>query len=348
MKTYIKRSFPFFVTLLLAVLFLRRGIQWHDLQAALHQAQWGWLLLALFWQAGAYGAVAWLNELLLQRYGARVPFGKQYVIQLAMAFIEAAVPTASVSGAVLRIRLLKPHHVSADVATVTTMAEMGLISASVVLFALPVIGSVMLNGALGMGTLNRWLLILIGIAVLIIIMIKQWRARRFVQFRAQAFQAFLRFWDHQLRSRWTQQLGAWPSQRLHKRLQYLGVEFALLLHERPFAILLTLLARSGFEALGLMMCFYALGQYPPIATILLIYTFTIAINTLVGAIPGGIGLAEVSLAALYAQFGISTEMALAIALTYRLTDYWLPRLVGGIAWLWLERGYSRQLAEVTV
>lgn len=92
------------------------------------------------------------------------------------------------------------------------------------------------------------------------------------------------------------------------------------------------------------MCFYALGQYLPITSALLIYMLTIAINAL-GAIPGGVGLAEVSLTALYAQFGISTEMALAIALTYRLTGYWLPRIVGGIAWLWLERGYLRQLPQ---
>lgn len=346
MKKYIQRSLPFFVTLLLAVLFLRKGIQWHDLQAVLSQAQWNWLLLALFWQASAYGAVTWLNQLLLQRYGARVPFGKQYVIQLAMAFIEAAAPTASISGAVLRIRLLKLHHVSADIATVTTLAEMSFVTASVVLLSLPVIGIFMLNGALSLGSPSRLLLIFIGIAASIFLLVKQWTTARFVQFREQAFQAFLRFWDNQFCSRWPEQLGEWTSQRLLKRLQYLGVEFASLLHERPFAIILSLLARSGFEALGLMMCFYALGQYLPIATILLIYTFTIAINTL-GAIPGGIGLAEVSLTALYAQFGIPAETALAISLTYRLTDYWLPRLVGGIAWLWLERGYSRQLAEVT-
>ena len=81
--------------------------------------------------------------------------------------------------------------------------------------------------------------------------------------------------------------------------------------------------RSGFEALCLMMCFYALGQSMPIATLLFLYSLTIAINTL-GSVPGGVGLAEVSLSALYAQFGIATEMAVAIALAYRFRGTGFP------------------------
>ncbi len=68
---------------------------------------------------------------------------------------------------------------------------------------------------------------------------------------------------------------------------------------------------------------------------LLLYTLTLTINTL-GAIPGGVGLAEVSLATLYTQFGVDLERAVIIALTYRLTGYWLPRGAGGLSWLWLE------------
>jgi uncharacterized protein (TIRG00374 family) len=120
----------------------------------------------------------------------------------------------------------------------------------------------------------------------------------------------------------------------------LKTEFISFLYDRPFAIILSLLARSGFEALGLMMCFFALGQSLPIQTILLIYILTIVVNTL-GAIPGGIGLAELSLTALYAQFGISAELALAVALASRLTNYWLPRVFGGVAWLWMERTFSQ-------
>lgn len=61
---------------------------------------------------------------------------------------------------------------------------------------------------------------------------------------------------------------------------------------------------------------------------------------LAGALPGGVGLAEVALATLYTQFSITPELAAAVALVYRVTGYWLPRLFGGLFWLWLERQHQ--------
>lgn len=344
MKTLIKKFGPFLLTLILAWFLLQRGFKWSDLQALLQKAQWSWLLLGMFWQACSYAAVTWLNVLLLKRYGANVPFGKQYLIQLAMAFIEAAVPTASVSGAVLRVRLLKPHKVPADVATVTTMTEMGLIAGSVILLAFPVAGIALWKGTFGTIGLSSPTISLLFVLAILILTVVWWRSPGSLRTKRKGWMAISNFWDDRIRTRWPQALGPWTSRRLLERLGYLKTELMFLLRERPLAIILSLLARSGFEALGLAMCFFALGQFLPINTILLIYTLTLAINTL-GAIPGGVGLAEVSLTALYAQFGISAGMALAIALAYRLTDYWLPRIVGGVAWLWLEGNFPRCTLE---
>ena len=346
MNKYLKRILPLLITLLLAWFLLRRGIRWGDLQSVLHQAQWGWLSLALVWQVGAYGAVTWLNEILLQRYGIKVAYAKQYVVQLAMAFIEAAVPSASISGVMLRARLLKPHGVSADVATATTLAETMLIFLSVVLLALPVAGIAMLNGIQGFGRLSRGLFLMIGVAIWIGITIWQWNAPRFDQFRVKQLQAAIHFWERNIQPRWPQYFGDWSALRVTERLRYLWSETVASLGVHPYAIFLSLLARFGFEALSLMMCFYALGQSLPVATLILLYALSIAVNTIGAVLPGGVGLAEVSLAALYAQFGIPTEAAVAIALAYRLTGYWFPRVVGGVALLWIEREeFRRSISE---
>lgn len=95
------------------------------------------------------------------------------------------------------------------------------------------------------------------------------------------------------------------------------------------------------------MCFYALGQTLPLSTMILVYTLTIAADSL-GTIPGGIGLAEVSLTAVYTGFGLSVEYAVAIALAYRLTNYWLPRVAGGLSWLWLERTHPQRILDMEV
>ena len=340
MNKYLKHILPLLITLTLAWLFFQRGISWNALRSVLIQAQWGWLLLALTCEAGAYCAVTWLNEILLQRYGIKVPYGKQLAVQLAMAFIEAALPSVSISGLVLRARLLKPHGVTPDVTTATSLAESTLITASVLLFALPVAGIAMMNGLNGLGNFDRLLLFFTGIAILIGITIWQWNSTPFANSRAQLFQWADRFWQCHIQSRWPLRLGDWSAKRVVERIRYLWVETIASVRARPYVILFSLLARFGFEALCLMMCFYALGQNLPIATLLFLYSLTIAISTL-GAIPGGVGLAEVSLSALYAQFGIGTETALAIALVYRLIGYWIPRVAGGLIWIWLEQAGPR-------
>jgi uncharacterized protein (TIRG00374 family) len=240
------------------------------------------------------------------------------------------------------VRLLKPYGVSADVATATTLVETTLLSASLILPALLVACVVLIEGIQGFGMLNQWLLFMIGTATLIGIAIWQWKTAAFVDFRARGIQKTACFWDQAIQTRLSKYFGDWPAQRVIKRIQYLWSESMASLQTRPYAILLSLFMHFVFEALCLVMCFYALGQRLPLTILLLLYPLTIAINTL-GAVPGGIGLAEVSLSAFYAQFGIAIEVAVAIALTYRLTSYWFPRAVGGLAWLWMEhtnRGLS--------
>jgi len=347
MKKYFKYIIPLTVIALFALLFFRQGSPWRDLQTVLKQARWEWLIVALVWQAASYGAVTRLNQIILRHYGADVPWGKQYIIQLAMAFIEAAIPSATVSGAVLRIRLLKPHGVSADVATVSTILEMGLVSLSVALLALPAIALALVNGAQSRMGLVQVLLASGALIFLIGAAFSVWPKPPLIQLRRQMLQWIVHIWDQHIFGRWQRQLGGWSGQRIIERTQYLGAESIILLRAQPYAVIGSLLARSGFEALGLAMCFYALGQRLPWPTMLLVYTLTIVVNSL-GAIPGGVGLAEVSLAVLYTRFGVSPQTAMIIALAYRLTDYWLPRLSGGLAWLWLEQKYPKRISEGVV
>ncbi len=347
MKKYLKISVPLMVPVLFAILFFRQGSPRRDIQAVLKQARWEWLILALLWQAASYGAVTRLNQVILRHYGADVPWEKQYVIQLAMAFVEAAIPSATVSGVVLRARLLKPYGVSADVATVSTVIEMGLISLSVLLPALPALALAGVSGAQGKAGLLAGVLVLVASGLLIGAGFSLRNTSRFIQVRRRTLLWIIRLWNQRIYARWQRQSGNWSGQRIIERLQYLGAESMVLLRARPYAIIMSLLARSGFEALGLMMCFYALGQNLPWPTIILVYTLTIAVNSL-GAIPGGIGLAEVSLAMLYTQFGVPPETAVIIALAYRLTDYWLPRLAGGLAWFRLEQKYPERISEGVV
>lgn len=83
----------------------------------------------------------------------------------------------------------------------------------------------------------------------------------------------------------------------------------------------------------------AFGTSLPLSTLLLV---TIASSTLSGLIPapGGLGVAEATLAAALTAFGIPPATAISIALTDRLVTTWLPTVPGWIALRALERDGS--------
>lgn len=337
MKRLAVRSLPWLITLLLVLFWVRQGGDLREFRAVVAQADWRWLGLAVLAQAAAYGAVAWLNELILRHYRVNVPWLRQYTIQYAMSFVEAALPSLAVSGLLLRARLLKPYGASVGVATLSTLVETALISASVATPALLVALFVLwrkTDERLGL------LLSLMGGAAVFFLLtglvVAIRRSRRWGAGWRMGSERVARWWDGWALVRWPQQLAEWPSQRIGAESHTLLSELGQLFQERPLALGSSLVLRTGCEALALLCCFFAFGLSLPLTVWLLIYTLTITVNTL-GAVPGGVGLAEVLLATIYTQLEISPEMAAAVAFSYRVTGYWLPRLMGGLCWLWLER-----------
>ena len=64
--------------------------------------------------------------------------------------------------------------------------------------------------------------------------------------------------------------------------------------------------------------------------------------SLVGPIPGGVGVADASLGALLVANGVAGPTAAAAVLAFRLLDLWLPLLVGAAAG---ARQYRRNRAR---
>jgi len=337
MKHRLVRAIPWLITLLLILFWVRKGGDLRDFGAVLVQAKWPWLVGALLAQAGTYAAVAWLNELILRHYRVYVPWFRQYIIQYAMSFVEAALPSMAVSGLVLRVRLLKPYGASATVATISTLTETLLISISVAVPALLFVGYEILDGSdnrLQPFTLVAALVLLAGLFYLLR---SNPRARLLWQ---TSVERVADWWDRRVLVVLPASLAAWPSVRIRQEASRLLQEWGVLLRQRPFPIGATLFLRTACEGLALLCCFRAFDVSISLTGLLLVYTITITINTL-GAVPGGVGLAEVLLATVYTQFAITPEIAAAVALAYRVTGYWTPRLVGALSWLWLERQHQQ-------
>jgi uncharacterized protein (TIRG00374 family) len=338
MKKFLLRAWPWLITGLLVVFLIRQGSDLRDFRSVLAQAHWLWLLLAVAAQAGVYAMVAWLNMLLLRHYGVAVPWFRQYSIQLITAFVEAVVPSATISGFVLRARLLKRYGAKPDVTTITTLIETGLISASVLVPVLLAAGLAAGDRAESWGMLA---VIGLGMAGLSTTAAWYWRRNRCGHSIRELVSWAGKTWDRTIVRRWPRQLVSWPSTRLLERIGYLLSELRPLLARHTWDIGGILVVRTACETFAFIACFYVFGQSLALPVYLLLYTLTITINT-VGTIPGGVGLAEVSLATLFIQFGLEPEAAVAVALTYRATGYWLPRAAGGLLWLWIEHTHASQ------
>jgi uncharacterized protein (TIRG00374 family) len=95
------------------------------------------------------------------------------------------------------------------------------------------------------------------------------------------------------------------------------------------------LGRVALDVASLGACFLAFGYNVPPGVLLTGYGLMLLLSTL-SALPGGLGLADASLAVIYARLGAPGAVAVAAALAYRLIAFWLLRFIGFINWQILE------------
>ena len=57
----------------------------------------------------------------------------------------------------------------------------------------------------------------------------------------------------------------------------------------------------------------------------------------VGFIPGGVGIVEATMTAIYTSLGINSEIVAVVILGYRLLSFWIPTLFGFPLAVYLQR-----------
>jgi len=93
--------------------------------------------------------------------------------------------------------------------------------------------------------------------------------------------------------------------------------------------------RILLDVVTLGACFTAFGHLIRPDILLLGYGLLMVISALT-ILPGGLGLADVSLPVVFSRFGVPGSVALAAGLTFRLLGFWMSRFIGFIAWQALE------------
>lgn len=302
-----------------------------EARAAFEHAAWGWLAAAAAIQIASYAFLTGLNCLLLRPFEGKITFWRMLLILPAMAFIEVAIPSAGASGLVLRVRFLGRHGYSAAAATFTLALES--VYLAVALAAASLSGVVFFVHGRHMRAAQLWALFgLAAVAVLAGVLFyfagrRRERGKRWLLKLASLWNRLA------LKFRWP----AYDLAQATARIDgfYDGLEHLEKTPSWPF--LLMAFGRIALDVATLGACFLAFRRAISPGILLTGYGLTLLLSGL-AALPGGLGLADVSLAGLYAKLGAhdAALTAAAAALAYRLIAFWLLRLLGFFSWQILE------------
>jgi uncharacterized protein (TIRG00374 family) len=296
-------------------------------------ARWSWLGIAVVIQVVSYACLAQLNRLLLQPFSGRICLLRMMAILPTFAFIEVAIPSAGASGVVLRVRYLGQSGYTPE-ASVFTLALESLYL-GVIMTAVSLLGVGYLLSSQQLSTTQIMLLALAAFLLLALLSLAVWAGRDRERMRRLALA---------LASRWNSlavRLRQSPleDESVNRRVDsfYDGLS-NYTLQPLLLALVFTLL-RVVLDVASLGACFIAFTYVVPLGILLTGYGLMLSLSGL-GALPGGLGMADLSLAVIYARLGAPGAVAVAAALAYRLIAFWLLRFIGFISWQVLEARYK--------
>ncbi len=105
------------------------------------------------------------------------------------------------------------------------------------------------------------------------------------------------------------------------------------------------IANIGFDILTLYFLFIAAGQNVSLGILFAGYGLPFILGKMAFLFPGGIGVMETSMVALYDSLQVPNNVSVVVIMGYRLFSFWLPSLLGFAAAAYLSRGSSSARVE---
>ncbi|GAA3689844.1 hypothetical protein GCM10022399_01910 [Terrabacter ginsenosidimutans] len=285
------------------------GVDYAQLWAQLKDATW-WLVLS----AIALGQIAFFPQAASMMFsvGRSLPLRPATILQSAIAFISFAIP--GVAGRVtMNAAFLYKYGVSPTVAVTQGGIDglSGFIAQLAILVVAFATGAVSFDlSATSLGAVNWPVVLAVVLLVSVAALVALWRVRR-------------------LRERVVPVLGpAWSAfvQLMRSPSRAIGLLGVQLLIQLLWGLILWAALYSVGSPLGLMRC-----------TVVVVVT---ALFQGVVPVPGGIGVSEALMAGLLVPLGVTSEVAVAATVIWRVSTFYLPATEGFFASRWLERhGY---------
>jgi uncharacterized protein (TIRG00374 family) len=284
------------------------GVDWDEVWSAVREASWPWLAVAL--------VVAQLPRLTqavttIGSVPAPMPFGPVYTMQLAMGYMNVALPS-NLARMAVNIRFFQRQGLSAPIAVASGAIDsfVGTVVQALLLGTLLLFteSSLELELPLPSGGTRAllWLLLALLVAAVLVLVVVR-RIRTGIAERAR------RWWPDVRRT-----LGGLRAAHKLGLLLFGSIGTELL-----FAVSLGLFAH-GF------------GGDVSLAELLVINISVSLLSSFI-PIPGGVGVAEFGLTLGLTSAGMTPEAAVAAVLLYRIATFYLPPAWGFVALQWLKR-----------
>jgi uncharacterized protein (TIRG00374 family) len=294
-----------------------------------------WLAAAVFLQFASYASLTWFNALALRPFAGRIGFWRLMLLLTSLAFITAAVPSAGASGFVLRARLLGRRGYTAEASTFTLLLELLYLVVGTVL-----VGFIGLGFLLQLGTVSWPEIAVMGALALLAggLIWVGWFLLSDPRRSLGLVRGLAASWNR-LAERL--RLRAIDPQVVEQRLGifHAGLRELARLPRWKFAVAAA--GRILLDVATLGACFAGLGRLVRPDILLIGYGLILVISVL-SIVPGGLGLADVSLPVVFNRLGVPGSLALAAGLAYRLLAFWLIRVVGFFGWQVLETASERR------
>ncbi len=84
----------------------------------------------------------------------------------------------------------------------------------------------------------------------------------------------------------------------------------------------------GFDMLTLYLLFIAAGHTATPGVLMAGYGLAFLLGKVAFIVPGGVGVIESGMAAIFSNLGIPGSISVVVILSYRLFSFWIPSLLG--------------------
>jgi len=289
------------------------------------------LLTALSLQAGSILCQTYVVHWTLLAFGPQMSFFKLLQLTLASGLAAMLLPSAGVSGIVVRARYLTEFGYTADATVFASILEgLGLGVAQCIILSLALLRHAPGDQAVQWRPLALLVSMLLLAGAALAALLSNPRKRNWRYALLERFNSI----------RIRRGRPPLPASALEQRLSTLHQALLALRRPSGFRLLLGNLGRVAGAVLCLYATLLAFGQVVPLHSVAISFGLSDVLGGM-STIPGGLIVTETSLVALLTSAGVPLSVTMAATLTFRLITLWLPRAVGAIAWYGLQRRSSR-------